>query len=282
MKIKNQDLFDEARERLASLDHSTFFVHADVLKGFNLALTDFSASSLLGGHVSVLADLLQADNLWMPAFNYSFPKTRVSEPDSDPSEVGALTEFFRTDVADWRIEVPMFSVVGTGEPPVFDAADPIDPWGEVSYFADLANRDGALFLYGAGLEAVTYIHHIERLLGVPYRYPKVFDGVTRHKDGTDRPVRLQHLVRPMGDDPISYDWAKLIADLTDADLLTDMSSKRTKLSVIAAAGLRQLWLGKVATDPLYFLDEASLSWVRPKLDMLGREFRIEDFEELAS
>ena len=38
------------------------------------------------------------------------------------------------------------------------------------------------------------------------------------------------------------------------------------------------WINKIEIDPLYFLNEESKQWVIPKINELGRGFKLTDFE----
>ena len=42
--------------------------------------------------------------------------------------------------------------------------------------------------------------------------------------------------------------------------------------------LKIYWLERLNKDPYYLLDETSKEWVIPKIEELGRQFKITDFE----
>jgi aminoglycoside 3-N-acetyltransferase len=184
----------------------TMFVHA----GLHGALRVAGATA--GEKVETVLDGLSAavpdGTLVMPTFTYSFCNGEDFDPDSTPSGVGALSERFRRLPGVRRTADPLFSAALRGPVPerwearLFAAGDK-DCFGADSVFAFLREAGAKIVFFGVGFEYCTYVHHVEWLLEVPYRYPKEFRGAVRSGDEA-REVTATYLVRPLDEDVESF------------------------------------------------------------------------------
>src|SRR5206468_7558871 len=113
--------------------------------------------------------------------SYSFCNGEPFDIRESPSTVGALSERFRMLPEVRRTADPIFSTAVMGrvppewERPLFAVGDR-DCFGEESVFAYLRRSSAKLAFFGVGFEFCTFVHHVEQLLGVPYRYMKDFSG----------------------------------------------------------------------------------------------------------
>jgi aminoglycoside 3-N-acetyltransferase len=278
MQLVNSELFKEVRHFVSGLDAGVFYIHSDILKGFNIRIVPFSAHDLLSAHYEALRNLTQPAAMWFPVFNLNFSKTRVYDVRNTTSQMGHLSEFARENKAKWQDEIPMHGTCGTGAKPTTNRHSLIDPWGKDSVFHQLIQQNGYLLFYGAGLEAISIIHFIEKQCGVPYRYEKLFEGTRILGSGLTENVTVSHMVRPLNYE-IEYDWNKLSADLLSANLLSYFSDKRSKIFFIHAGKLLEFWTMKIKEDPFYLLDTNSKALLAPILNKLGRPFEINDFEK---
>lgn len=268
----------EREKLLTSGPPGPVMVHSDALMSRAHVPRSRDRSQLLAAHIEAIHDISGSRAVWMPAFNYDFCRGRAFDVRSAPSQVGPISETFRLSTATWRTPVPVFSLAGTGDPPaaVPMAETEIDPFGPESAFASLCDREGILVWYGAALDSTTFIHFVERLLGeVPYRYDKYFLG----RVVTDRGqtcVKLRYHVRPRGHH-LDYDWGRLLAQAS-RDGVIQNANPSANLMWSSAASLRDYWKDLLEQDPLALLDEPSRTWVEPHLDLLGRGFKLTDFE----
>lgn len=279
MEILNNELFLRVKTFVRTLHSPLFFVHSDLLKGFQVKLRKFNTNDLLEAHIKLLQEIVDPAQLWFPAFNLDYPKTRIHDVINTPSQMGHLSEYFRQNIATWRDEIPMHSCCGTGmAPPLFETENGVcDPWSKNSLWAQLSAAGGYLLFYGAGLDAISFLHYTEKKIGVPYRFQKLFPGALIDKNGESRSIIGSHIVRPMGYN-VHYDWDKLKGDLQQAGIWHELSDRRTRILLIPAKELDILWTEKLEKDPLYFLDHNTLAWVKPMLNKLNRPFTQADFE----
>lgn len=263
---------------LETLGAGPVFIHSDLGSTASLVPVTRGREAILAAHVDLLHAAAHDRPLWMPAFNYDYPRTREFDARTARSQIGPLAEHFRTRLAAWRSPTPIFSISGNGPEPDLPCGEVLDPFGNDSGFAELARRDGVLLFYGAPLSSATILHYAERLPGGPlYRYDKRFPGHTTLMDGTRRPATLLYHVRPI-DRHLEYDWNRLRRELIESGVLR---IGQEPLRMVAAASARG-FADRIATlldgDPFGILDEESVAWVKPLAAKLGRRFQIEDFE----
>ena len=255
------------------------FIHSDILFGFKINFQTFQDSSqLLNAHYTILSELFKGCDIWMPSFNYDFTTNGLFSVNGSPSQVGALTEYFRKDIASWRSNIPVFSFSGNGIVPEINNSEIIDPFDSNSLFERLTSSDALLFYYGAGFQSSTILHYCERVSdNLLYRYDKYFKGTVIDKNNNSREIKLKYHCRPKGF-RLEYDWKKLEADLINDGLLSNYSSGRLKIKLISSSLLAKYWIAKIQEEPLYLLDEETKKWVTPLLEKYGRKFLISDFE----
>jgi len=110
----------------------------------------------------------------MPTFTYSFSEGKVYDKESSKSTVGILTEYFRRLPDVRRTIDPMLSVAVWGK----HRDDLIDighnSLGQYSIFDKLHRLNGKVVLFGT--RECTFVHHVECMHKVPYRFTKKFKG----------------------------------------------------------------------------------------------------------
>lgn len=258
---------------------SPLLVHSDMFRARAAIVSTSAPQIMLARHIEALEDVAADRPLWFPAFNYDFTQTRVYRPSSDVSQVGALTEYVRTQWATWRCGPPVFNFCGkSGSPPAVCSSGEVDPFDEKSLFAVLHRSCGNVLMYGAPFSTFTAIHYVERLSGGPlYRYDKLFPGVIEEPGNMDLSVQLRYHVRPMGR-RLEYDWPRLQADAEAMGLVRSVKVPGSEVMHIRFAELCDYWLERLREDPLFLLDKETRNWVMPELDKFGRCFVITDFE----
>ncbi len=262
---------------LAELGRGPVFVHSDAFRTARLVGRAATRPDLLSAHVAMLKEMAAERDLWLPTFNYDFPRTRVFDLSVDEAQLGPIPQHFLTTAADWRSPIPIFSVAGSGHQPSVQWGDNTDPFGESCIFARLVEADGVILYYGDTFNCSTIVHYAERSAGGPeYRYDKLFPGRVVMRDGTSRRGSLCYHVRPFGTG-LDYDWTGMLKAALSAGVCRRVEG-HDELVAASARDLCSLWGGAIKADPLALLDAASRGWVAPALDGLGRRFLISDFE----
>lgn len=135
--------------------------------------------------------------LVLPTFTYSFAKSQAFSVEETPSSVGALTEHFRRMPGVLRSRDPIFSMAARGRLAEVFASVPIeDCFGRRSAFGLLHDNDASIACLGCKFE-FTFIHYVEQMTGVNYRYFKTFNGILEDKTGR-RTAEVRYYVRDLG------------------------------------------------------------------------------------
>jgi len=267
-------------EMLSQLGSGAVFVHSDPFGAVRLVPPSRDRDAFLDSHLDLLASATAGRTMWMPAFNYDFPRTRSFDVARDPSQLGPIPERFRLNVADWRTEIPIFSATGTGSAPVITWSWDTDPFGTGSLFAKLVESDGVILYYGNTFHYSTIVHFAEREVGGPvYRYDKVFPGSVTRPDDSTVEGSLNYHVRPVGTG-LDYDWPGILSRAIDAEVCVRLDGHPEVLAA-SARTLTDFFVEEMRRDPLALLDALTRQWVEPKLLELGRRFLIDDFEGTA-
>ena len=164
-------------------DCDILFVHTEVAFGI--------PNKTLGrkGYLEALYDILRelsVGTLIFPAFTYSFCNGEDYDVRNSRTSMGALIEHIRKKPEAKRSLDPLLSLVAVGERTDLVEGPPGEnALGPGSGFDRLHQAGGVKFLFfGADFdEYFTYVHHIEKVLEVPYRYDQPFSGRIIDYDG---------------------------------------------------------------------------------------------------
>ena len=262
---------------VGSMGEGPVLVHSDPFRAARMVKPVRDRTAFLDAHIAVLRGAAAGRSLWLPAFNYDFPRTFVFDVRASESQLGPIPERFRVSAAEWRTPIPIFSIAGIGQDPQPRWAAGTDPFGEDSIFAELVRRDGVVLYYGDTFHYNTLVHYSERVSGGPvYRYDKLFPGRVIMGDGSVVEGSLDYHVRPLGTG-LDYDWSRLLDEAIDAGVCRRLESTPEILAASAKA-LNELWVTSIRKDSLSLLDDKTRKWVEPAIDELGRRFVISDFE----
>lgn len=140
-------------------------------------LQKLSGPTFLGNFVDALkAAVGTAGTLLMPTFTYSFCKNEPYDLQSSPSTVGVLTEYFRKLPETRRTGDPIFSFAVWGKRTAEYLKISPFCFGVNSVFDKLYRNRGKIVFFGTSVGSMTFIHYVENLFKVPYRYDKTFTG----------------------------------------------------------------------------------------------------------
>lgn len=111
----------------------------------------------------------------IPSFSYSFCKTGIYDKSNTKSDIGIFSEFYRNKKSGLRSDHPIFSFVCSGKySKFFNNNNSNSATGAGSIFEKLLNINGKILFFGVGIHTCTFLHYIEQINKVPYRYSKYF------------------------------------------------------------------------------------------------------------
>ena len=153
----------------------TLFIHTAL--SFGQPNLQLKKKEILNELLNVLK-AMNVKNICMPTFTFSFCNGWDYDPATSSSRMGVLNEFFRKQDGVVRSSDPLMSVAMLGEDKDLVMNVGHMSCGENSTFDKLRHRDGVKFLFlGPKIgDCLTYMHYLEWLYSVDYRYNRIFRG----------------------------------------------------------------------------------------------------------
>ncbi|MEA2554474.1 MAG: aminoglycoside 3-N-acetyltransferase [Fimbriimonadaceae bacterium] len=174
----------------------TLCLHSDAIVLAQMAIG--TPQERADSFINALEDLLGPEGtLVVPTFTYSFTEGKPYDPSMSPSKVGVLTEMFRVRQNVLRTRDPIFSFAVSGSKArEYASASVEESFGDKSAFALLQRDNAWIACLGCALDRVTFVHRVEQIAGVDYRYPKVFSGEVI-ENGRQTELKTTYLVRDL-------------------------------------------------------------------------------------
>ena len=248
-----------ALDRLPLDRGDVVFCHANL--GFFGRCGGVPGSALCEMFFEAIMRRIPGGTLCVPTFTYSFPKGEVYDPDRTASKMGMFAEWVRSASATSRSLDPCYSVAAIGSlarelveyvpENSFDACD--------SFFARFDEAGGKVLNlnFDAGS---TFVHWAERMLRVPYRFDKTFDGVTHIRDEKCR-VYSTIYVRYL-DDALEARFEAFDALAREQGKFVTAKLGRGEMGVISAEDAYNLIAETLPKRP-WFLTKAEAMGVEP-------------------
>jgi aminoglycoside 3-N-acetyltransferase len=148
--------------------------------------------------IDVLLEILTPEGtLIMPTFNFDFNKGQPWDVRTTPSQMGVLTELVRTDPRAKRVFHPFYSfaIIGkyAGE---LTRERYKSSYERKSVFGKLRDLDAKIMIIGLDYtHSFTFVHHVEQMEGVDYRFIKAFTGEVTDENGRTYSDTFYMLVR---------------------------------------------------------------------------------------
>ena len=210
--------------------------------------------------------------LVVPTYTYSFCKGEAFDPDQTPSTCGAWTEFVRRQPGARRSHDPIFSVAALGARAEELTRDvPEECFGPGSFWERLLLADGTICNLNVWVIS-TFIHYVEKRLGVPYRFDKLFPGVFSIQGRRRKGAAIffcQDLSNP--DTRVATEEFDRLALQSGRARRAEVG--RGYVTAISAADTARLIEDTLPTHP-WFLLEAGRQGIEPQLIQPARVFEV--------
>jgi aminoglycoside 3-N-acetyltransferase len=208
--------------------------------------------------VHALVDALgTTGTLLMPALSYETVRSNnpVFDVRNTPSCVGALPEYFRTQVQDVIRSVhPTHSVCAFGyraEELTRDHIRATTPCGPESPFAKLPHVGGQILFLGCGMRCNTSMHAIEEHIVPPYLYADELDYHVILSDGSETTMRVR---------PHNFQGWQQRYDRLEQVQQHGLKKGRVLEAECYLVDATEMWFAALSTmrnDPLFFVDKIS-------------------------
>jgi aminoglycoside 3-N-acetyltransferase len=244
--------FINVLKKLGIKSGDTLFIHSDISKFGKLAVK--KRDVLLGNIIDSFKSAVgNCGTLIMPAFSYSFCKGEIFDVENTKGTVGTLNEYFRRLPGVSRSVQPIFSaaVMGKNKDKFLNISK--DSFGKDSIFDKLKQANGKLVFFGASFHSCTYLHYVEQMHKIPYRYMKEFNG--KIKDGEKiYEDRCTFFVRYLNSNVV-LDTSRLEKYLLENKIMKEASIGNGEILVIGAKELYNAGFKLLDEDIYYFLKE---------------------------
>lgn len=166
----------------------TLFIHSDIM--FGKPAEGFRKKEYISGLFSVLCEL-KVKNIIVPTFTYSFCNNEIYDIQNSKTSMGALNEFVRKQEGRYRTDDPLLSVSVPDSIKGLFTKLGNHSLGAGSALDVVHNMDDVKFLFfGAEMaECFTYVHYVEKMIEVPYRFDMPFTGDVIYPDGTIKNIQ---------------------------------------------------------------------------------------------
>lgn len=207
---------------------------------------------------SISAAIGALGTLVIPAFSYSFTKGESFDVRKTPSSVGMVSEHFRLLPGVCRSSDPIFSFVCRGPRAKELCAIPIgECFGANSFFAALHRLDAQIVDLGCSMSrGGTFVHYVETMHGVSYRYNKVFSGKIISAGGQSSECSVIYNVRDLNRKS-EADLRRLQKRLTEEKKLRAVDVGRSRILAVAADDLFQTAWKMLDEDPVSLIAEGA-------------------------
>lgn len=265
--ISNVDLFN-ALKRIKADEAEVLFVHSSL--NFGSPNINLKKKELLQAIMDIILDL-GVRTVCMPTFTFSFCNGVSYDPLNSSSKMGVLNEFFRKQNGVIRSADPLMSVALFGEDKDLVEGIGHSSCGANSTFDKLRHRNAVKFLFlGPKIgDCLTYMHYLEWIYSVDYRYERRFvgdvimDGVTKREE-YDLFVRYNGVIP----NAASYEYEQR---MYDRGLAQKISLGDGSISIVDKDSATSQYKDCLYENPYFFVDFKDGKLVKDKSFFLEKE-----------
>ena len=170
--------------------------------------------------------------LLFPAFNWDFCQGIGFDYHRTPVRTGALSKaaLKRHDFVRTAHPIYSFAVWGAHMQELIEN-NSVDSFGQGTIFDMLYDWNAKVLVIGLSpLQGVTYIHHVEQKVGVPYRYNKEFSGDYTDGSGVCAKRTYRMYVRDLDMDPMHINGFEPLSEQMKADGLIHTADYSSSVS----------------------------------------------------
>ncbi|MDO8577340.1 MAG: AAC(3) family N-acetyltransferase [Candidatus Wildermuthbacteria bacterium] len=188
----------------------------------------------------------------MPTFTYSFCWGHMFEVDATPSVCGLLSEMMRKDKDAVRSLDANFSVAAVGKHAAYFTENaPAYSFGPDSFWARFQEKKGIFCNFNFDA-ASTFIHYCERLLKVPYRYDKAFEGLWK-KGAVEEKKVFHHFVYDLGKPQHAPDFRRFDARARKCGFVKEARLGKGEVICISAKDTLEVIKRGLREDPSFLI-----------------------------
>lgn len=194
----------------------------------------------------------KSGNLLIPTFTYSFCRNEVFDVLHSPSRVGMLGDYFLQMPHVRRTYCPIFSFALSGALSDDLLNIGVEVLGKDSIFDKLLRHNAKIITFGNIYLGYTFVHFLETIANVPYRFDKNFSGTIRDVFGRESTKNVIYRVRYL-DQKSELDYQKVAHFLIDMGILRFAKFAGGIIGVMECQRVSEAILRALADDSATFL-----------------------------
>jgi len=265
--VTNIDL-NNTLKKLEAEKCDILYVHSSL--SFGVPNPKLKKKEILQAIVDVLLSL-EVKTICMPTFTFSFCNELPYDPAISCSKMGALNEFFRKQPNAIRSLDPLMSVAMIGEDKDLVRGIGHNSCGANSTFDKIRHRDNVKFLFlGPKIgDCLTYMHYLEWLYSVNYRYERNFIGnVVVNGISTIEEYNLFVRYNSVVPNAASYEYEQRMYDNGTANIAVFGDGT---ISIVDKENATKEYKKCLDIDPYFFVDFQDNIFSKDKTFILEKE-----------
>lgn len=186
----------------------SIFIHSNI-GYFGKLIGCSSADKLCEAFFNSFMDILgENGTLVVPTFTYSFCHGEIYDIDKTTTQCGIFAEYIRKYPGSIRSLDPNFSVAAYGKEAVFFTQNHAhESFGNNCFWERFLSKNGKIVCLNFD-SGSTFIHYLEKLCNVSYRYNKAFNGIIQQNGKLIRDYAV-HYVYDLNKPETSPNFSKL-------------------------------------------------------------------------
>ena len=186
--------FTELFKKLKIKNNEHLMIHAD--SSFFFQFSKQNNQEIIKNFIQSLIRFKKNLKIFIPTFTYTFCEKKKFDIIKTPSEVGKFSETCLKFNKFKRTMNPIFSFATFNFEREMELINNEICFGKNSIFDYFQKKKGKIIVLGCSFEkSVTFIHHIEELKNVKYRFYKNFYGTLKNHDRTNKKICIKYFVR---------------------------------------------------------------------------------------
>ena len=194
----------------------------------------------------------ESGNLLIPTFTYSFCCNEVFDVLHSPSRVGMLGDSFLQMPDVRRTHDPIFSFALKGALSDSFMNIGVEVLGKDSIFDKLLCYNAKIMTFGNPYLGYTFVHFLETIANVPYRFDKNFSGIIRDVLGKESTKNVVYRVRHLNQRG-ELDYRKVAHFLIDLGVLRLAKCAGGTIGIMESQRISEAILPALAKDYGAFL-----------------------------
>ncbi|WP_297811788.1 AAC(3) family N-acetyltransferase [uncultured Helicobacter sp.] len=192
----------------------------------------------------------KSGNIIIPSFTYSFCQNEPFDIVHSKSKVGNLGNSL-LQLGGKRTSCPIFScvIIGDLSEEMHDCKEVL---GKNSIFDRLLAHKGKILTFGNKYVGYTFIHYLESLANVPYRFDKTFSGILIDEKGKITHKSVIYKVRHL-DSKSELNYKKVAHFFLDLGILRVLKFGGGEIGIMESQKVAKAILEVFAKDYEYFL-----------------------------